>query len=198
MNGDTSATGTTLFAVLRDPHNSREWNRFVERYGPRVFAWCRARGLQTADAEDATQEVLQRFARIAPSFRYDHSQAGFRAWLRTVTRNVLSDLARDWQRRQAGGNAVASARLELLAGADDLDRELGAELHRELLEQAMNLVRLRVEPQTWAAFELLALQGKSGKEAAAELQLSIASAYMARSRVNRLLTEEVRKLEESL
>ena len=34
------------------------------------------------------------------------------------------------------------------------------------LRQAMRLVRVRVEPHTWEAFRLLAIEGLSGDEAA--------------------------------
>ena len=197
MQNDTSQTGTTLFAVLQDPQDHVQWNRFVDRYGPKIFQWCRARGLQEADAEDVTQDVLHRFAKVAPKFQYDRSKTGFRAWLRTVTKNALADSAREFNRR-ASGDEHSQKLFELLEASDDLQRELEEEFRRELLEKAMSLVRLRVEPQTWSAFELLALRGKSGKEAAAELQLSIASAYMAKSRVSRLLSEAVASLEESL
>ena len=40
-----SATQVSLLARLRlDPRDQAAWNAFVERYGGRIFRWCRGRG----------------------------------------------------------------------------------------------------------------------------------------------------------
>lgn len=195
MDSTNSQTGTTLFAILEQPANSQAWSNFVERYGPLIFRWCKARGLQQADAEDVTQIVLGKFAKVARSFTYDRNKTGFRAWLRTVTRNALSDLVDEFRRARASGDSKAHNVLAALEAADDLERDMEQEFRRELLQQAMSIVRVRVEPKTWQAFELAAVEGKSGKEVADQLQLSIAAVYMAKSRVNRMIADEVRKLE---
>jgi len=42
-----SRTSATLLARLKvEPGNSELWWEFVERYSPKVFAWCRQWGLQ--------------------------------------------------------------------------------------------------------------------------------------------------------
>src|SRR5262245_45764259 len=102
MSDASSQTGTTLFAVLQHPDDNEAWSRFVEHYGPKILQWSRAKGLQHADAENVTQEVLRRFAKASRTFVYDPSKTGFRAWLRTVTRHALSDLIGDL--RRARGN----------------------------------------------------------------------------------------------
>jgi RNA polymerase sigma-70 factor (ECF subfamily) len=195
MESAASLTGTTLFAVLEQPANNDAWSNFVNRYGPTVFQWCRQHGLQAADAEDVTQEVLGKFAKAARTFSYDRAKAGFRAWLRTVTKHALYDLVADYRQDRARGAARAADIFESLQAARDLEQNLEAEFRRELLDQAMQLVRERVEPKTWRAFELLATEGQPGKDVAQQLELSIAAAYMAKSRVQRMITEEVRRLE---
>jgi RNA polymerase sigma-70 factor (ECF subfamily) len=194
MQSTASLTGTTLFKVLQEPSDAQAWSKFVERYGPKVFHWCRARGLQPADAEDVMQEVLSKFAKVARTFRYDRTKSGFRAWLRTVTKHALCDLVGEFKKARAAGRVRAAGILETMQAARDLEHDLEEEFRRELLEQAMNAVRVRVEPKTWRAFELLAA-GTAGKEVAQQLQLSIAAVYMAKSRVNRMIAAEVRQLE---
>jgi len=195
MGSSTSQTGSTLFSILEQPGDSQAWGRFVDRYGPKVFHWCRARGLQAADAEDVTQEVLGKFAKAARTFMYDPSKAGFRAWLRTVTKHAWCDAVKDFRRTRGNDDPHAMRVLESIEAGNDLDRELEDEFERELMEQAINAARLRVEPTTWKAFELLVIQGQTGKEVAEQLGLSVAAVYMAKSRVKRLLTAEVRLLE---
>jgi len=49
--------------------------------------------------------------------------------------------------------------------------------------------------QTWSAFRLTALEGRSGAEAAAALGLSVAAVFMNKSRVQKMLREEVARLD---
>ena len=186
-----SQTGATLFALLERPSDSGAWSRFVESYRPIIFQWCKSRGWQDADAEDVAQEVLGKFAKVAGGFTYDPTKSGFRAWLRTVTRHALADLASDKTRAPLNGDARTQMLLEMLQSADDLEGHLDEEVERELLARAMSVVRQRVEPKTWRAFELL-VEGRSGKDIARELELSVAAVYMAKSRIQRMLAEEVR------
>jgi RNA polymerase sigma-70 factor (ECF subfamily) len=81
------------------------------------------------------------------------------------------------------------------AARDDLAGGLEEQLDRELLEEAGCRVRLRVAPATWDAFRLTAVEGLSGQEAARRTGLSVGQVYVARHRVERLLREEVQKLE---
>ena len=65
----------------------------------------------------------------------------------------------------------------------------------ELLEQARAYVCQRVEPQTWQAFRLTALDGLPAAEVAGQVGLEVAAVYKAKSRVLRLLREETQRLE---
>ena len=85
--------------------------------------------------------------------------------------------------------------LQTVAARDDLVAKLEEEFDRELLEQATLRVRLRVEPHTWDAFQLVALEGHSGAEAAARLSMKVAAVFVAKGRVQKLLREEIDRLE---
>jgi RNA polymerase sigma-70 factor (ECF subfamily) len=187
-------TSATLLGRLRlQPGDPAAWADFVNRYGPRIQQWCRARGLQPADAEDVTQAVLLKLLDKMRTFVYDPAQS-FRAWLKTVTHNALSNYLRSGRRQTAAGGDPAAV-LETVEARDGLERQLEEEFDRELLEEAMARVRLRVAPARWDAFRLTALEGLSGADAATRLGILVATVYTARSKVQKLLQEEVRKLE---
>ena len=78
---------------------------------------------------------------------------------------------------------------------DDLLRELEEEFDREIFEEAIAHVRLRVAPQTWQAFWLTTYEGNSGAEAAKRISMQVAQVYVAKRRVQRMLQEEVARLE---
>jgi RNA polymerase sigma-70 factor (ECF subfamily) len=191
-----SQTSATLLARLRQvPADQAAWAQFTERYGRKIYAWCRQWNLQQADAEDVTQTVLVKLAEKMRTFDYDPARS-FRAWLKTITRHAWSDY---WSGRKAVVAAGGSHALEMLhtvEAREDLVRRLDGEFDRELLDEAMARVRLRVLPRTWEAFERTALRGQSGAEAAKALDMKVATVFVAKGKVQKMLQEEMRKLEE--
>jgi len=181
--------------VGRDPGNKGAWRDFVQRYGRQVFLWCRHWQLQEADAEDVTQIVLLILAEKMRDFRYDPN-GSFRAWLKTVAHHAWSKYVSSQQRPGRGsGDSAMIPVLESLAARDDLATRLEEEFERELLDLAMLRVAQRVEAHTWKAFQLLAIDGRSGAEAAAQLGMQVGMVYVAKGRVQKLLQEEIRLLE---
>jgi RNA polymerase sigma-70 factor (ECF subfamily) len=195
-NPTDSATSPTLLGRLRlDPNNQTAWNTFVQRYGPRIYGWCRGWNLQDADAQDVTQNVLLKLAAKLCTFQYDPA-GSFRGWLKTLTHHAWHDFQEG--RRRAGlgsGDSQVAQLLDSVEARDDLARRLEEEFDQELLEQAMARVRLRVQARTWEAFRLTALEGLSGAEAAARLDMKVAHVFVAKSEVREKVQEELRKLE---
>jgi len=191
---DTRTSPTLLGRLCRAPADQSAWAEFVERYGRKIYGWCRQWGLQDADAEDVTQMVLARLADKMRAFAYDPARS-FRGWLRTLAQHAWSDFV---ARRRVGVGSGDTSILDRLYGIearDDLARQLDEECERELLEEAMVRVRLRVEQRTWDAFQLLALDGRSGAETAAQLGMKVPTVFVARSKVQRMIQEEARKLD---
>ena len=190
-----SHTSVTLIGRLRvAPADETAWGEFVDLYGGRIHAWCRQWGLQEADAADLTQTVLLKLVNAMRSFTYDPSLK-FRSWLKTVTHHAWQDLVRGRRPTAAGSAASGEDPLHSVAARDNLTEQLEAAYEQELLDQALPRVRLRVQPETWQAFELTALTGLSGAEAAARLGMPITSVYKAKSNIQKMLEAEVRYLE---
>lgn len=191
-----SLTRATLLGRLRlSPGDPGAWTEFVSHYGPKVLAWCRGWGIQDADAQDVAQTVLLKMATRLPEFEYDPARS-FRGWLKTVTHNVWHDV--DMKNRRPGrgsGDSGAFQKLDEVAARDTLAQCLESAYDEELLREAMGRVRLRVEPRTWEAFRLLAIEGKSGAEVAELLGMKLATVYVARSKVQRHLRDEIARLD---
>ncbi len=189
-------TSASLLSRLRAPAPDQPaWAEFVRRYGPLVYRWCGHWGLQEADAQDVTQAVLAKLVVRLRAFAYDPGRS-FRAYLKTVARYAWQDLAED--RRRAGAGAGDTAHREALHAVearDDLARRLDEEYDRELLDLAAERVRGRVEPHTWEAFRLTALEGVPGAEAAGRLGLPVYVVFKARTRVRKMLRDEVTRLD---
>src|SRR5262245_3860728 len=190
IGSETSTSPTLLGRLQRDAADQEAWRQFVRRYGPRIYHWCRRWELQEADAQDVTQNVLLKLVAKLRSFRYDPARS-FRAWLKTVTHHALSDFLEE--RLKRGPRCLRS--LDEAAARDSLAQCLEEEFDQELLEEAMARLRLRVAPHKWEAFRLTALDGLSGKEAAARLKMKVATVFTAKSKVQKLLHEEIQRLE---
>jgi RNA polymerase sigma-70 factor (ECF subfamily) len=186
---------TLLGRLARVPTDQGAWGEFAERYGRKIYGWCRHWELQEADAQDVTQDVLLKVARRMQTFVYDPSQS-FRAWLKTVTHHAWRDFLEGRARAGDGsGDTAVLEGLHTIPARDHLVEQLDEEFGRELLEEAMARVRLRVQPHTWEAFRLLALERLTGADVAARLNMKVATVFVARSKVQKMVQEEVRRLE---
>ena len=58
----------------------------------------------------------------------------------------------------------------------------------------MHRIKNRVKNSTWDAFRLTALEGLSGVNAAGQLGIPVASVFVAKHRVQKMLQEEVQIL----
>jgi len=189
-------SATLLGKVGLSPNDQVAWGRFVDLYGSRIRRWCRRWGLQEADSEDVTQDVLLRLAQKLGAFNYDPSRS-FRGWLRTVTQNALADFlaARKRQCTGSGDDAVLE-QLRSIQARDDLIEHLKDQFDSEIVALACARARERVEPQTWEAFRLTAYEGCSGDDVALRLGMTRATVFKAKSRVLGFLREEIKQLDE--
>jgi RNA polymerase sigma-70 factor (ECF subfamily) len=193
----TPSTSSALLGRLQqEPADQAAWAEFVRRYGPQVYRWCRQWRLQEADAEDVTQAVLVRLSARMRTFTYDPARR-FRAYLMTLARYAWCDFleARKQPGVATGGSDVLGL-LESVEAGDDLVRRLNEQFDQEVLAEAQARVRQRVEPHTWEAFRLTALEELSGAEAAERLGLKVATVYKAKSEVQQMLHEEVARLDQ--
>jgi RNA polymerase sigma-70 factor (ECF subfamily) len=194
-------TSPSLLRQVADLRNDVAWQRFIDLYEPLIRGWCGRWRLPLAEQDEAAATVLLKLARELPRFRYD-AGGTFRGWLRTVVDHAVQDLLRKRSQtpgaRGSGDSAVHEALRQLAAdGIDTLVQELDQrhERDRQLLHRGLERVRPRVEPHTWDAFRLTALEGRPGAEVAALLGMKVTAVHMAKSRVCRMLREEVARLE---
>ncbi len=194
---ESPITRATLLLRLRDGNDHGAWTEFVRDYAPMIYRFARSRGLQDADAADIVQDVMRRVGSAIGRLEYEREKGGFRAWLFTITRNRLYTHFEKRQRVGATGNDTAQ--YELLSQAADHRNELNdaweKEYMRQLAGRAMKLVEQEVEPNTWRAFQLTAVDGGSPAAAAKTLNMSTGAIYVAKSRVTARLRSVIERLQ---
>jgi RNA polymerase sigma factor (sigma-70 family) len=196
---NTSVSGRTSASLLgrlrKDTRDEVAWSEFVRRYGPLIYRWCRNWRLQEADAQDVTQTVLVKLAEKMRSFSYDPTRS-FRGYLRTVAHFAWCDFLESRKRPGVGsGDSQVLQALQGIEARDDLLQHLRGEFDQELLDVAMEHVQGRVEAHTWEAFRLTAIAGVSAAVAAEQLGIKVATAFKAKSKVQKMLQEEIKMLE---
>lgn len=189
-------TSRTLLSGLRDPGDrsryEASWTRFVEKYTPLIYRWCRGNGIAShTDAEYVTQDLMIKLVGCLKRFDYDDSRS-FRSWLRTATRRVVIDF---WQARNRE-QTESSFDFSQVASREDLAAKLNSEFDRELQEEAQSRARNQCSSRDWEIFTQL-VGGTPVSAIEAEFKINVPTIYKVKSRVLGLIREHVRQLEMS-
>ena len=178
-------TRQSLIQRLPDAADIDAWDRFVEIYEPLLFRLARAKGLQAADAEDFVQEVLTAVSKAIGRWVADENRGKFRVWLFRIAQNLAANfLTRPKHKRWGSGDSQVAKLLNELPANPGLSSELfRREYQRELFRWAAEKVREQVSETQWKAFWLTSVENQAIAEVAIELQMSVGSIYIARSRI---------------
>jgi RNA polymerase sigma factor (sigma-70 family) len=187
-----STTPISLLERLRLRPDPASWQRLVDLYAPFVATWLRSQGVQPADVDDLTQEVLGTLVRELPHFHHDLRPGAFRRWLRGIALNRLRSLRRARRPLPVGGDPSLEQALDRLEDPDsDLSRLWDEEHDRHVVRGLLALIEPEFEPATWRAFQMVVLEGRSSREAAAVLTLSPNAVRIAKSRVLARFRQEI-------
>lgn len=159
-----------MLAQAADPSDRRAWRRFESTYGPLIVAFCRALGLQLADAEDVRQEVMINLSSALPGFRYDRQRGRFRQYLGRAVRNAV---ARHLGRHASRAALLQNDVLESLVCDDGtaLESHWDAQWVRHHCRLALTSLRRAGDPQHVDVFDQL-LAGRSIGEVAAAFEIT--------------------------
>jgi RNA polymerase sigma-70 factor (ECF subfamily) len=186
-------TRESLLLRIRDPQDRDAWYEFVAIYRPLIYRVGRRCALQDADAQNLTQEVLQKVERQVGSWKPGQARGSFRRWLATVARNAAIDaLRRIAPDAGRGGTSVRNALQRIPASRDTSETEFRRELERQAFRWAARRIRDEFTEPTWTAFWETMVEGEPCVRVANRLGRSIGSIYTARSRVMQRLKEELK------
>ena len=213
---DPIPTRHSLLARLKDWGDQASWQEFFDTYWQLIYNVAVKSGLTDAEAQEVVQETVIAVAKKIPEFKTDPARGSFGAWLMQLTRWRIAD---QWRKRgQVGGQALADApgqeartrglQRDDTAATDELDRipdpagavlesVWQAEWEKHVTAAALERVKGQISPRQFQMFDLHVLQKLSVQETARTLQVSVASVYMAKHRVGRLLRTELTKLQKS-
>ena len=188
MNGPE--TRQSLLENLKSPQADESWIEFAAIYRPLIFRVAVAKGLQHADADDLTQEVMATVEKSLDS--YEPSRGSFRSWLYQVTRNlVVNHLTRRRGPVGTGDSHVARFLAEHPDAGNETATLFRLEYRRIRFQEAAAVARNEFHDSTWNAFWMTAVGLQSIQSVAAQLGRSEGAVRVARCRVLNRIREIV-------
>jgi len=186
---EPGSTHTSLLRRATDTSDEEAWRQFDARYGELVLRYCRAQGLQYADAEDVRQRVMLNLVRYLPHFAYSRSRGRFRAYLRQI---VCHEIGRQRSRRHDASGPPAEGFWVREGGVRDttVDEVWEREWMQHHIRRAMRAIRRTHDARSLRVFDEL-LAGRSVRDVAMGLGMSVQAVQKVRQRIRRHLRELV-------
>ena len=191
----SETTQPSLLSRVRDPADDTAWREFDAKYRELILRYCRARGLQTTDAEDVRQIAMANLAKSLRSFEYKPARGRFRGYLGQVVRSAVSRHFRrpDAPARGLDTNVLVTVEADDAGQADEVwEREWVRHHYR----QAMQVVRNAFDPKSVQMFDRL-LAGDGVSRLAADFQTTAQAVHKIkqriRDRLKELIAEQIRE-----
>lgn len=180
-------TQPSLLSRVRDPSNEAAWREFDAQYRELILRYCRARGLQTADAEDVRQISMTNLAKSLRSFKYHPGRGRFRAYLGQVVRSAIS---RHFGRPESRARALDSGVLAMVevkdsSGPDEIWEQEWVRHHYRL---AMETVRTTFDARSVDIFDRL-LAGDAVAKVADHYEITTQAVHKVKQRIRDRLKE---------
>jgi len=198
-------TRRSLLSRLRNWEHEDSWREFFDTYWRLVYNFAIKAGLDDAAAQDAVQETIISVAEKLPAFKYDPALGSFKGWLLQIARRRVADQLR--ARYRAGAARTVSAddttiRAKLSATEEpatpDLELLWEGQWREHIAQAATERIKRQIRPEQFQIFDLAVLQRWPARQVAETLGVTLTQVYMARHRVGRLITKEVRRLEKKV
>lgn len=196
-------TRKSLLARVREG-GEVPWSEFYATYKPLILLCGGDCGLDDDEKDELVQNVMREIfakdiiGKYDPEhvpddvvFRHDPARGRFRHYLRQIIRNQARKIVRERRNAEVPLDNDSDKLTD-----DPLEAAWDNEWRRHVMNMAVAELKDRVQPETYVAFEMYALQNRPAQEVAAFLNISVASVYTAKNRCAAALREIVKNLEE--
>lgn len=199
-------TRKSLLAKVRGG-DEVSWQEFYTAYKPLILLCGGDCGLTQDEKEELVQKVMCEIfqkdiiGKYDPDnvpthivFKFDPSKGRFRHYLRKIIRYQAIRIFN--QRKNHESIDAENSPVRSISSNDEWNAAWDEEWYRHILHMAMTELKGRVQPETFVAFEMYAVQNRKVEEVANFLNLSVSSVYTAKSRCISALREIIKDLED--
>ena len=180
---------TTHYSIITGVRHQKDdaWERFYREYASLIRLHGMDCGVPEYELDDLVQNVMCEFFRKG-EFSYDASKGSFRAYLKRIIRVRSMDILRKYYRD----------RKIMLATDTDieyLDRRYDEEYRDYLHGEALRRLRLRVPPEEYQQFYMVAMLHRDVRSVAGFFHVRTSRVYSAFHRINCVLSAILREID---
>ena len=186
-------TKRSLLSKIKEGDAVR-WEEFYRTYAPLIWIRGRDRNLTPSERQDLIQDVMVSMFSGIGHFKYDTAKGRFRDYIRKIIDRRAVDIIRKRDIAQSVGDDIEHAVDD--HGRDDDDKKWTDYWKEHVFTQALVELKGEIEPKTYQAFELYAIDGWSVAETAKFTGMSASSVYVAKNRAMEKLKDIISKLKE--
>lgn len=198
IDHEIGSTDHGLLRLLPNLNNQLEWETFLSRYRPMIRLCFSGSGLKPEEMDEVESQVYVRLVQFFTKTESDIKKS-FRGLLSRIVDNEIKEFMRQKRRYQDVQLTVDPAdlnKLDLLecdrARLNEVEVEIFSSL--EQLNRVLEMVKRRVEPQTWSIYYDFTIQEMSATEVSEKHGVSISAVYKYQKRVASLLKEIVNQM----
>ena len=158
------------------------WDEFYLKYAPIVKALAKFKGLDANAADDVCQQVMLQFFKQSKTFKFDPNIAKFRTYFGRI---VNAKIANYYRKR----GEVSSDEPEEIPVDSEEGNLFMNEWRKTVLKEAEQVLKQRVAPETFQAYELYAVQNRPVKKVAEYLDCTENQVYQAKKRCFAMMRE---------
>ena len=158
------------------------WDEFYLKYAPIVKALAKFKGLDANAADDVCQQVMLQFFKQSKTFKFDPNIAKFRTYFGRI---VNAKITNYYRKR----GEVSSDEPEEIPVDSEEGNLFMNEWRKTVLKEAEQVLKQRVAPETFQAYELYAVQNRPVKKVAEYLDCTENQVYQAKKRCFAMMRE---------
>ena len=182
-------TSKTLLDKLQSG-DAVSWTEFFDRYRGIIVSLGNLKGLTPEECDDLVQEVMLCFFKNSKTFVFNPQIARFRTYFgRIIQARIFDLLRRRYQSNRLASEMVDPDGSELETPDFLLNEALLCEWRKLLLEDALALLRERVAPETYLAFDLHMRQSLPVEEVMRTLSVNRQFVYTTKTRCLKTLKQ---------
>ena len=198
MNLYEIETRSSLLGRLKNVENQRSWLEFYEKYRPFLVSVAVRNRLSDAEVEEVVQETVISLAKHLPDFEYDRSKGRFRGWLSTIVKRRVVDCLRRKNRQVKIEASLHSNVGQEEAFEESFEMLWNEEWETMVVDMARKEVIKRVSAKQYQIYDWYVLRGRPKKNVCEMFGVTGNVADIAKSRVGKVMQEEIEKLEDGL
>lgn len=190
-------TTSLMLQRLQEGHSSL-WDHFVLRFRGPLVNFSRQMGLNEDQAQDVAQSTLATFIQRFREGGYNREKGRLSSWLFGIAYNETLRHRRQIVRQPKQAPRLEGDRSFFAELPDEASARASwdGEWERHVLRACLKQVRSEVAPNTFEAFEQVALRGLPPERVAEMLGITRNAVFIAKHRVLKRLTELRREYEE--